>query len=581
MFASMLGFFLTSIILFFLLFGFIVALISSTQPQQVVLNDKTILHLKLDYPIDDRASNSPFSANFDFQAFRSNPGLNEILKNIQKAKTDDNVKGIFLDVMDVPSGLATISEIRNALIDFRSTGKFVYTYGEVISQRAYYLASASDKIFINPVGVLEFRGYKGEVMFIKGLLDKLEIEPQIIRHGKYKSAIEPLILDKMSDANKEQTLGFTQSLWNETIDAISQSRKISPSELNRIADKLEGSFAQDAYRLRLVDSVLYYDEFLSILAGKLEKENVVKEDLVSLAKYLDVYPAQKEKRSKNKIAVIYAGGSIGQGEGTDESIGSEKMAKTIREARLDDKIKAIVLRVNSPGGDGIASDVILREMMLAKAVKPVVVSMGDVAASGGYYIACGAHKIFAQPNTITGSIGVFGIIPNFQKFFNNKLGITFDEVKTNENSDFIGVTKPLSEFQQALIQKEIDQFYATFIGHVAAGRNMTVEKVDEIGQGRVWSGKDAQGIGLIDELGGINDAVKAASELASLPDYRIIELPELLDPIEKLMEDLMGESTQSQLKRELGENYKYYKYIREVSEISGIQARLPYEIDIN
>ena len=581
MFASMLGFFLTSLILFFLLFGFIMALISFTQPQQVVLNNKAILHLKLDYPIEDRASNSPFSANFDFQAFRSTPGLNEILKNIEKAKYDENIKGIFLDIMDVPSGLATISEIRNALTDFRSAGKFVYAYGEVISQKAYYLSTASDRIFINPVGVLEFRGYKGEVMFIKGLLDKLEIEPQIIRHGKYKSAIEPLILNKMSDENKEQTLTFTQSMWNETVDAVSQSRKINPSELNRIADKLEGSVAQDAYKLGLVDSVIYYDEFLSILAGKLEKDHVMKEDLVSLAKYLDVNPAHKEKRSRNKIAVIYASGSIGQGEGTDESIGSEKMAKTIREARLDENVKAIVLRVNSPGGDGIASDVILREMMMAKIVKPIVVSMGNVAASGGYYIACGANKIYAQPNTITGSIGVFGVIPNFQKFFNNKLGITFDEVKTNENSDFIGVTKPLSAFQQSLIQKEIDQFYATFIGHVAVGRNMAVEKVDEIGQGRVWSGKDAKEIGLIDELGGLNDAVKAASELASLADYRIIEMPELLDPIEKLMEDLMGESTQTQLKKELGENYKYYKYVREISEINGIQARLPYLIDIN
>lgn len=577
----MLGFFLTSIILFFLLFGFIVALISSSQPQQKVLNNKAILHLKLDYPIEDRALNSPFSANFDFQTFRSTPGLNEILKNIDKAKLDSNIKGIFLDIMDVPSGLATISEIRNALIDFRSTGKFVYTYGEVISQRAYYLASSSDKIFINPVGVLEFRGYKGEVMFIKGLLEKLEIEPQIIRHGKYKSAIEPLILDKMSDANKEQTLGFTQSMWNETIDAIAQSRKISPTELNRIADKLEGSVARDAYSLGLVDSVIYYDEFLSILAGKLEKDIIVKEDMISLVKYLDVPPAHKAKRSRNKIAVIYASGSISQGEGSDESIGSEKMAKTIREARLDDNIKAIVLRVNSPGGDGIASDVILREMMIAKTVKPVVVSMGDVAASGGYYIACGAHKIFAQPNTITGSIGVFGVIPNFQKFLNNKLGITFDEVKTNENSDFISVTKPLSEFQQSLIQKEIDQFYSTFIHHVANGRNMAVEKVDEIGQGRVWSGMDAKEIGLIDELGGINDAITAASELASLADYRIYEMPELLDPLEQIMEDLMGESTQTQLKKELGENYKYYKYIRELSEINGIQARLPYEIEIN
>jgi protease IV len=582
MFASMFGFFLTSLILFFLLFGFFMALISFTQSKEVVIMDKTILHLKFDYPIDDRASNDPFSANFNFEAFKSNPGLNEILKNIEKAKNDDRIKGIFLDLMDVPSGLSTITEIRNALIDFKTSGKFIYTYGEMISQKAYYLATTSDKIYINPVGMLEFRGFRGDVMFIKGLLEKLEIEPQIIRHGKYKSAIEPLILDKMSEANKEQTLGFIQSMWDETLSGISQARNIQPDELNRIADHLEASRAEDAYILNLVDSVIYYDQFLSILSQKIEKENINKEDFISLNDYNSVNTGSiKEKRSKNKIAVIFASGSISQGEGDDQSIGSDKIARTIRKVRLDNSIKAVVLRVNSPGGDGIASDIILREVNLTKTVKPVVVSMGDYAASGGYYIACGANKIFAQPNTITGSIGVFGVIPNFQKFLNNKLGITFDEVKTNENADFIDVTKPMSEFQFGLLQKEIDNFYATFIGHVSVGRNIPVEKVDEIGQGRVWSGSDALKLGLVDELGGLNDAVISAAELAAIEDYRIIEMPTLLDPIEKIINDLMGESSQSLLQKELGVHYKYYQYIKELGSIKGIQARLPFAIEIN
>ena len=582
MFASMLGFFLTSIILFFLLFAFIMAMISFAQPEEVMIGNKAILHIKLDYVIEDRSSNDPFASGFNFAPFSSNPGLNEVLKNIEKARNDDRIKGIFLDLMDVPSGLATIAEIRNALVDFKTSGKFIYTYGQIISQKAYYLSTVSDKICLNPVGMIELRGFRGDVMFIKGLLEKLEIEPQIIRHGKYKSAIEPLILDRMSEANKEQTLAFIQSMWDDAIGGMAQSRNLSMEEINRIADRLEASRAEDAYKLKLIDSVIYYDQFLTMLAQRIDKEHINKEDLISLSKYTTVsHNTVKEKRSKNKIAVIFASGTISQGEGSDQSIGSDKIARTIRNARLDNTVKAIVLRVNSPGGDGIASDVILREVNMTKTVKPIVVSMGDYAASGGYYISCGANKIIAQPNTITGSIGVFGVIPNFQKFFNNKLGITFDEVKTNENSDFIGVTKPLSEFQYALLQEEIDNFYATFISHVSVGRNMPVEKVDEIGQGHVWSGTDAKEIGLVDELGGLNDAVKAAAELAAIEDYRIVEMPALLDPFEKLITDLMGESTQTLLQKELGTNYKYYKYVKGLAEIKGIQARLPFEIDIN
>jgi len=547
-----------------------------------MIGNKAILHVKLDYVIEDRSSNDPFASGFNFAPFSSNPGLNEVLKNIEKARNDDRIKGIFLDLMDVPSGLATIAEIRNALVDFKTSGKFIYTYGQIISQKAYYLSTVSDKICLNPVGMIELRGFRGDVMFIKGLLEKLEIEPQIIRHGKYKSAIEPLILDRMSEANKEQTLAFIQSMWNDAIGGMAQSRNLSLEEINRIADRLEASRSEDAYKLKLIDSVIYYDQFLTMLAQRIDKENINKEDLISLSKYTTVsHNTVKEKRSKNKIAVVFASGTISQGEGSDQSIGSDKIARTIRNARLDNTIKAIVLRVNSPGGDGIASDVILREVNMTKTVKPVVVSMGDYAASGGYYISCGANKIIAQPNTITGSIGVFGVIPNFQKFFNNKLGITFDEVKTNENSDFIGVTKPMSEFQYALLQEEIDNFYATFISHVSVGRNMPVEKVDEIGQGHVWSGTDAKEIGLVDELGGLNDAVKAAAELAAIEDYRIVEMPALLDPFEKLITDLMGESTQTLLQKELGTNYKYYKYVKGLAEIKGIQARLPFEIDIN
>ena len=502
-------------------------------------------------------------------------------KILKKAKNDDRIKGIYLNLSDVPSGMATISEIRNSLEDFKETGKFIYAYGELFTQKAYFLASIAHKIFMNPVGMLEFRGYRGEVVFIKGLLERLEIEPQIIRHGKYKSAIEPLILDRMSEANKEQTLTFIQSLWDNTINDIAESRGVDIEVLNDIASSLSASRTKSAYELNLIDSVIYYDQFLEYMADIIDVEKIKIDNLISVSDYSKAKVKDDKKRSKNRIAVIYASGSISQGEGSDNSIGSDKIARTIRQARLDEKIKAVVLRVNSPGGDGLASDVILREVNLLKEEKPIVVSMGNLAASGGYYIACGANKIFANPNTITGSIGVFGIIPNFEKFFENKLGITFDDVMTNDNADFMNITKPMTEYQYNLIQKEVDDFYDTFVNHVVKGRGMTYEQVDEIGQGRVWTGIDALEIGLVDELGGIDDAIEAAVELAELEDYRVIELPEQKDPFQKLLSDLMNQSRSSFIKKELGPNYQYVRYIKEVSEIKGVQARLPYDFYLN
>ncbi|MCD4666018.1 MAG: signal peptide peptidase SppA [Bacteroidales bacterium] len=581
MFASMLGFILTSIIIFFLFMGFFMALVAMTKSDDVAVDQKSILHLSLDYPITDRASKNPLMF-YDFESFKLNPGLNEILKNIEKAKKDDRIQGIFLDLGNIQAGLATTFEIRKALEKFKESGKFIYTYGSVIPQKSYYLATVSDKIFLNPEGYVEFRGYYGQTMFIKGLLEKLEIEPQIIRHGKFKSAIEPLILDKMSEANKERTLAFISSMWNESLEDISKSRNIEVSKLNQIEDELVGQQAAKAYELHLIDSLTYYDEFLNILANELNIEIVEKKNLISLSKYVDArIKDSKKKRSRDKIAVIYAEGDIIQGEGDENSIGSDKISRAIRQARLDESIKAIVFRVNSPGGDALASDIILREVNLAKKEKPVVVSMGNLAASGGYYIACGADKILANPTTITGSIGVFGFIPNFQKFFSNKLGITFDDVKTNENSDFFSVTKPLSEYQHGIIKKEIERIYDTFIHHVIDGRNMSYEDVDEIAQGRVWSGADAINLGLIDELGGLDEAIKAAVELAELEDYRIVELPKQKELFEQLIEDIFGETRTRLIQKELGANYKYYKYIKEVSEMEGIQARLPFEITIN
>ena len=582
MFASMLGFFLTSIIVFFLFFAFLMAMISLTKSDDTQISDDSILHLKLDYEIEDRSTNDPFTYFYGFDSFQAKPGLNLIIKNIEKAANDDRIQGIYLDLLDIPSGLATINEIRNAIISFKESGKFVYVYGEIFSQKAYYLATVADKIYLNPEGMLEFKGFYSEIVFIKGLLEKLEIDPQIIRHGKYKSAVEPLILDKMSEANKEQTTAFVQSLWDETLANISAERNISIEKLNDIADKLDAFRADRALELNLIDSVIFFDEFLNILANNLGVDVIKSDNLVSISSYDNVKTrTSNKKRSRNKVAVVYASGSISQGEGSDNTIGSDKIARTLRKVRLDNCVKAVVLRVNSPGGDGLASDIILREANLIKAEKPFVVSMGNLAASGGYYIACGADRIVANANTITGSIGVFGIIPNFQQFFNNKLGITFDNVKTNDNADFIQTTKPLSEFQYKLIEQEVDQFYKTFIGHVAKGRNMTIEEVDAIAQGRVWSGADALELGLVDEIGDLNTAIDIAVQLAELDDFRIIEKPEQQDPFEKLISEFMGQTRQSHLEKELGKGYYYLKEFKEVYEMKGIQARMPFSLQIN
>ncbi len=554
-------------------------MVSMTKTEEVVVGNNSVLHLKLNYDIPDRTPNTPFGIT-SFGDFKPIAGLNDILKSIKNAKNDDRISGVYLDLSIVPAGFATVSEIREALQDFKESGKFIYAYGAIIGQKAYYLATIADKIFVTPEGMIDFHGLSSQTVFIKGLLDKLYIDVQIIRHGKFKSAVEPLMLNKMSDASREQTQAFVSSIWNDAVQKISQSRNITVDRLNEIADGLLSQTAEDAYRFGMIDSVIYKDRFLNLLADKLGVSNVKVNNLITVNKYKDVKIKSGKKRSRNKIAVIYASGDISQGD-SDDGITSERYARTIRNARLDNSIKAIVLRVNSPGGDGLASDIILREVKLAKKVKPVIVSMGNVAASGGYYISCGADYIFAEPTTITGSIGVFGLIPNMKDFFNIKLGVSFDGVKTNENADYMTITKPLTSYQRNVIQTMVDRFYTTFITHVADGRKMTTADVDSIGQGRVWSGTDALRIGLVDELGSLKFAINKAKEMAELEDYRITELPKQKDPWVQLMEDLMGQTRQTMMKNELGEFYNYYKYMKSVKNMKGVQARMPYFIEID
>jgi protease-4 len=584
MFASMLGTILTLGVVFLLLIGIIVSAVSFSSKEEVIVSENTILHIKLEGMVTDRSFDNPIQG-FDFNAMKNKyePGLNEILTNLKKAKTDPNIKGIYLDLGDVPAGISLLEEIRNGLLDFKKSGKFIYSYSEMYSQKAYYLASISDKIYLNKEGGIDFHGLAAEIMFFKGLLQKLDVDVQIIRHGKFKSAIEPFMLDKMSDANREQTRMFVGSIWNHIVNNISVSRKIDVAQLQNIADSMLVQTAEDAVKYKFVDQLVYKDEMIDALKSKLGIETKDEIQYVTLSKYKDAKTADsKIKFSKNKIAIVYAVGAIEGGEGDDLTIGSERISEAIREARNDSNVKAIVLRVNSPGGDALASEVIWREVALAKKTKPIVVSMGDYAASGGYYIACAANKIIASPTTITGSIGVFGMIPNLQKLFNNKLGITIDTVMTNKNAISISGNRPLSSYQEKVIQNQIERIYATFIGHVADGRKMTVSQVDSIGQGRVWSGFDAKRIGLIDDFGGMDKAIEEAVKLAKLSEYKVIEYPIQKDFFQQIIKSLSGDDASSKiLQKELGENYTFYKTLKSISSMKKIQARLPFVINLN
>ncbi|MNS47900.1 Protease 4 [compost metagenome] len=417
-------------------------------------------------------------------------------------------------------------------------------------------------------------------MFLKGALDKLEIEAQVIKVGTYKSAVEPFILDKMSDANRTQTMSFLGSMYNHFLAKIGKSRKITTDSLRLIANQLLAQSPEDALKLRLVDGLKYKDEIIHHLKAQTKTKSEDDVNVVSLKKYRSSIDETGELPS-DRIAVVYASGEITGGEGNDNVIGSERISRAIREVRENDKVKAIVFRVNSPGGSALASDVIWREVELAKKVKPVVVSMGDYAASGGYYISCAANKIFAQPNTITGSIGVFGIIPNAQKFFNNKLGVTFDGVKTGEHADMGTISRPLSDSEKLILQREVNQTYNTFTKKVASGRSKSQSNVDSIGQGRVWSGTEALSIGLVDKIGGLNDAIEEAAKLAKITSYRTVPYPSQKSIFESFFGNVTDDIQTSILKKELGPEYKIYEQIKKVSQLKGVQARMPFEFSVN
>lgn len=555
---------------------------TSGDSKEVKLDEPHVLRLELNGEIQDRVEEMPFDLSEITGQDVNILGLNDILANIKKAKTDENIKGIYIEIGMISAGFATREEIRNALLDFKESGKFITTYSEIYTQGSYYLASVADYICMYPEGGMELRGLNSTIPFFTNALKKMGIEPQVIRHGKFKSAVEPFMLTEMSDENREQIETYMGSIWEHFLKNVASDRELTRDRLNEMAENLEIQTTEDAVRLGLVDSLFYRDQFQNHLANLMEQENYDDINFVSLKKYNKVKNENaRDKFKKEKVAVIYAQGEIQSGEGSETVIGSERISKAIRKARKDEKVKAIVLRVNSPGGSALASDVIWREMKLANEEKPVVVSMGDVAASGGYYIACASDKIYASPNTITGSIGVFGIMPNIEELMTDKIGITFDNVKTNKFADLGSVNRPLTQEEYDIIQKGVVDVYNTFTSKVAEGRDMSQENVDDIGQGRVWSGTNAMDINLIDEYGGLEAAVAGAAELAELEDYRIYELPEQKDPFQELLEQLEEDMQTSWIKYQLGDQYKYYKTIQDIKHLKGVQARMPYQFVID
>jgi protease-4 len=579
--ASMVGLLLTFILLFLIFMGIIGAAVSKSE-KAVDVKENSLLIMKFDKAIEDRGSKNPLEG-FDFMTMKPSPkiGLNDILKAIKNAAEDPKILGIYLENESIPAGVATIEEIRNALIEFKESGKFIISYSNTYGHKNYYLSTVSDKIFINPEGGMQWSGLSSEVMFFKNALQKLGIEAQIIRHGKFKSAVEPFMLDKMSPENREQIMTYVGSIWDHWVKGISEARGISIEELNNLADNMKIRSSKTAFENGMVDSLVYKDQVIDKLKELTSTKPEKDINAVSISQYIKV-PAQRKHKglAKDKIAIIYASGSIIDGDGGEGDIAGDHYGRVIREARRDSTIKAIILRVNSGGGSALASEIILREMTLAKEVKPVIVSMGDVAASGGYYIAASADVIIANPTTITGSIGVFGMYPNVKEGMNKKLGINVDVVKTNKHSDFGSPFRPLTAEEKAVAQLGVEDIYQVFIGHVANGRGMTTDQVDEIGQGRVWSGINAIDIKLIDEFGGLERAIEIAAEKAGLEKYRITELPKQKDPFESMIQELTGSAKARLLKDELGMAYKQYQSMVEIATSRGILARMPYDIEI-
>ncbi|MBB1138378.1 signal peptide peptidase SppA [Myroides sp. WP-1] len=577
--ATIVGLFIFFGLLFFI---FVAIAAAAGSSEKVIVKNNSVLSLDLStvqYDYGGKFSYKDFSFNDE-----NKDGVSDVLMAIEQAKNDDRIKGISMLNNVSTLGFVQRREIREKLQDFKSSGKFVVSYANVLTQGEYYLSSVADTVYVNPVGGVDFRGLSTEILYLKGLQDQTGVHMEVIRHGKYKSAVEPYLEKQMSEANREQITVFLNSIWSTLVNDISKSRNISIDRLNEIATNLAARTPERALEVKLVDKVAYEDEYHAGIKKALAVAQDKEYNKIDILEYIKAGGPTTKKTTSDQIAVIYAQGQILSGEGNVSFIGEGSINRALQKARKNDKVKAVVLRVNSPGGSALTSELIWREIELTKKVKPVIVSMGDLAASGGYYIACGADHIFADPATITGSIGVFGMLPNFSTLA-TKYGVNAEQVKTHQNAASYSPFRKVDESFKSEITESIEFIYETFVNRVAAGRGMTFEKVDEIAQGRVWTGIDAKEKGLVDELGGLNDAIAYAAKKVEIDDYKVVSYPEYELKINDLLRNFLGASimqTQDELlKEKIGqENFEMMERLNYFNSLKGAQAIMPFEIKI-
>ncbi len=561
---------------------FIVGLgvLSSVGDKPVDIADNTILHLKIDRPILERSVENPWDNVIAFSGRNSGIGLKELKQAIKRAAQDDRIQGIFLEPKYLYSGLGKLYELRQELEAFQETGKFVIAYGEYYTESEYYLASVADEVYLPEEGMLEFNGFRAEYNFLKGTMDKLGIETQVFRVGSYKSSVEQFTRTEMSEESREQTVSLLKSFYATYLEDISRSRDLEKSKLRLVADSMLATSAKNALKYRLITDTKYFDQVIAELKFRTDIDST--DDLKSVR--LDPYLTSTSSlnQGSEKIAVVFADGEILNGKGNRESIGSESFSKQLRKLREDDRIKAVVLRINSPGGSSLASDVIWREVMKTSEVKPIIASMSDLAASGGYYIAMACDSIVAQPLTITGSIGIYSMHFNAQEMLEDKLGITTDVVKTGPLSDVFTISRPFTDYEKNMFQKNVDEGYRTFITKAASGRGMEIDEIDAAARGRIWSGVQAQNNGLVDVIGGLDDAVALAARAAGLEDdqYRLRYYPRQKTILEELLSDFGGAFEESRMKSKLGKFYPLIKKINSLQNYQGLQTRLPFDITI-
>ncbi len=567
------------IISIFVVAGLIAGLAGGASEEQVIVRDNSVLLLDLDTEITELQAEDPFAGLPIPGAKDATIGLLQLKEAISHAKTDDKIKGIYLKVSYPMAGFSTLEEVRQSLLDFREEGKWVIAYADGFSEKAYYLASAADKVYLNPEGDVEFNGLAVEMLFFKKMFDKLEIKPEIFRVGDFKSAVEPFMLEKMSPENRLQLTEMINGINGHVLTRVSESRNIPKEQLKEISDKMLVKNAKQSVQYKLVDSLMYYDQVLAELRGRLDIGDSAKVSFIKYNKYRKSF--FNDATGKNEIAVIVADGEIVSGTDDQGIIGGDAFAAEIRKARENKNVKAIVLRINSPGGSAQASDIMWREIELATTVKPVIASMSDYAASGGYYLAMACDTIVAQPNTITGSIGVFGVLFDASGLLNNKLGITSDGVKTGEYGEMVTISRPLTEAEKGVWQGRINEIYETFTSKAATGRGMTQDEIKKIASGRVWTGEQAKANGLVDVLGSYNDAIEIAATAAGIQDdYKIKFYPRKKAFFELFMEELEENAKVSAIRQELGDNYLYYQYWQRIKTYNGAQTRMPFELVI-